>query len=107
MLANFAFSKNLIISLNIDAGCIPFDFVFEVYDFFTKMFSNISNIVFSEKNKILNFEPITLKFRVYLPKLFNNDTFTGKISFSDIPDYVRILIKSIFGFNVNDNLTFY
>jgi hypothetical protein len=107
MLANFAFSKNLIISLNIDAGCIPFDFVFEVYDFFTKMFRIISNIVFSEKNQILNFEPITLKFRVYLPKLFNNDTFTGKISFSDIPDYVRILIKSIFGFNVNDNLTFY
>ena len=111
-LANFAFSKNLIIPLNIDAAVIPFDFAFEVFDYSTKKFGETSNIVFSEKNKILNFEPIILKFRVYLPKLFNNDTFIGKISYYYFPDYVQILnpeeiknkefeIKDKYEFNLN------
>ena len=69
-------------------------------------------LFFQKKNKILNFEPITLKIRVYLPKLFNNDTFTGKIYIYDLPNYVEILnldeiknkefiIKDKYEFNLN------
>ena len=89
--ANFAFSKNLIIPLNIDAIVIPFDFAFEVYDFYKEKFNTSTSIIYSDKNRELNFEPITLKFRIYLPNLYNKKTFIGKITYSTVPTYVDIL----------------
>ena len=90
-IVNFAFSKKLIIPLNIDTIIIPFDFAFEIYDFSIKKFSKSTNVIFSDKNRELNFEPITLKFKIYLPNLYNNQNFTGKISYSTIPTFVDIL----------------
>ena len=87
---NFAFSKKLIMPLNVDAIIIPFDFAFEVYDFCIQKYRNGTNVYFSDKNMSLNFDPIVLKFRVYLPNLYNK-TFIGKVSYSDIPGFIDIL----------------
>ena len=90
-LVNFAFSKKIIIPLNIDAIINPFDYAFEVYDFSVQKYKNSTEVIFSEKNKELDFDPVILKFRVYLPNLYDNKTFTGKISLSPIRDFIEIL----------------
>lgn len=91
-IVNFAFSKKLIVPLNINAVVVPFDFAFEVYDYCTKKFSDTSStIIFSDKNKIVKFEPITIKFRIYLPNIFNKEEFNGKIYHSYLPNFIKII----------------
>ena len=90
-IVNFAFSKNLIVPLYINAVVIPFYFAFEVYDFSQKKFKGSCNIFFANKKKTLNFEPISIKFRIHLSEVFNNQIFTGIILHNNFPDYINIL----------------